>query len=54
MILQSNQPEHLKVELGTWYSPIVQKTGANVEACYLVLKHLFELVPEELSGSVMC
>ena len=44
MMIMSNQPNYLKVELGgIWYSPIAQKTGANIEACYLVLKHLFEL-----------
>ena len=40
----SNSPEHLKVELGTiWYSPIAQRTGANTEATYLMLRHAFEL-----------
>lgn len=40
----ANMPEHLKVELGSiWYSPLVQRTGANTEATYLMLKHAFEL-----------
>jgi RimJ/RimL family protein N-acetyltransferase len=40
----SNSPEHLKVELGNiWYSPIVQGTGANTEAAYLMLGHVFRL-----------
>ena len=42
--LMNNSPSHLKVELGgIWYSPIVQKTGANTETCYLLMKHAFEL-----------
>lgn len=40
----ANMPEHLKVELGSiWYSPLVQRSGANTEATYLMLKHAFEL-----------
>jgi RimJ/RimL family protein N-acetyltransferase len=40
----ANMPEHLKVELGSiWYSPLVQRTGANTEATYLMLKHAFDL-----------
>jgi RimJ/RimL family protein N-acetyltransferase len=40
----NNVPAHLKVELGSiWYSPIVQRTHANTEATYLMLKHAFEL-----------
>lgn len=40
----TNMPEHLKIELGSiWYSPIVQRTPANTEATYLMLKHAFEL-----------
>lgn len=40
----ANMPEHLKVELGSiWYSPLVQRAGANTEATYLMLKHAFEL-----------
>ena len=40
----NNFPQHLKVELGSiWYSPIVQRTHANTEATYLMLKHAFEL-----------
>jgi len=42
--LMSNAPEHLKIEIGSvWYSPIVQRTGANTEATYLMLCHAFEL-----------
>lgn len=42
--LMNNFPAHLKIELGgIWYSPIVQKTLANTEATYLMLKHCFEL-----------
>ena len=40
----SNVPEHLKVELGNiWYSPLAQRTAANMEATYLMLRHAFEL-----------
>lgn len=42
--LMSNTPIHLKIELGgIWYSPVVQKTMANTEATYLMLKHAFNL-----------
>ncbi len=40
----ANAPEHLKMELGSiWYSPLVQRTGANTEATYLMLRHAFDL-----------
>ncbi len=40
----NNVPEHLKVELGgIWYSPLAQRTGANTEATYLMLRHAFGL-----------
>jgi RimJ/RimL family protein N-acetyltransferase len=40
----SNFPEHLKIELGNiWYTPLVQGTGANHEATYLMLRHAFGL-----------
>jgi RimJ/RimL family protein N-acetyltransferase len=40
----SNVPAHLKIELGSIsYSPIAQRTGANTEATYLMLKHAFGL-----------
>ena len=40
----ANVPEHLKVELGSiWYSPLVQRTNANLEATYLLLRHAFDL-----------
>lgn len=40
----NNTPEHLRIELGSiWYSPLVQGTGANTEATYLMLCHAFSL-----------
>ncbi len=40
----NNFPEHLKIELGSiWYSPLVQRTKANTEATYLMLRHAFDL-----------
>jgi RimJ/RimL family protein N-acetyltransferase len=40
----TNTPQHLSIELGNiWYSPLSQGTGANTEASYLMLKHVFEL-----------
>jgi RimJ/RimL family protein N-acetyltransferase len=40
----SNAPEHLKIELGhIWYSPVVQRTNANLESTYLMLRHAFDL-----------
>ena len=40
----ANMPEHLKVELGSiWYSPIAQRTNANLEATTLMLRHAFAL-----------
>ena len=40
----NNVPEHLKVELGgIWYTPLAQRTGANAEATYLMLRHAFSL-----------
>jgi RimJ/RimL family protein N-acetyltransferase len=40
----SNFPEHLKIELGNiWYSPIAQRTNANLESTYLMLRHAFDL-----------
>jgi RimJ/RimL family protein N-acetyltransferase len=40
----SNFPEHLKIELGNiWYSPVAQRTNANLEATYLMLRHAFDL-----------
>ncbi|HUG16972.1 MAG TPA: GNAT family protein [Thermomicrobiales bacterium] len=40
----TNMPEHLKVELGSiWYSPLVQRTNANLESTYLMLRHAFDL-----------
>jgi len=38
----NNVPEHLKIELGSiWYSPIAQRTNANLEATTLLLRHAF-------------
>jgi RimJ/RimL family protein N-acetyltransferase len=40
----NNFPDHLKIELGSiWYSPLVQRSHANAESTYLLLKHAFEL-----------
>lgn len=40
----ANDPNFLKVELGgVWYSPIAQRTGANLEATYLLVKYAFDL-----------
>lgn len=40
----ANQPEHLKIELGSiWYSPVVQGTGVNAEATRLLCQHAFGL-----------
>jgi RimJ/RimL family protein N-acetyltransferase len=40
----NNMPEHLKIELGSiWYSPIAQRTKANLEATYLMLRRAFDL-----------
>ncbi|MBE7553484.1 MAG: GNAT family N-acetyltransferase [Anaerolineales bacterium] len=40
----NNVPAHLKIELGgIWYSPVAQRSSANTEATYLMLKHAFEL-----------
>jgi RimJ/RimL family protein N-acetyltransferase len=40
----TNVPAHLKIELGSiWYSPVAQRTNANLEATYLMLRHAFEL-----------
>ncbi|MBI5670270.1 MAG: GNAT family N-acetyltransferase [Chloroflexi bacterium] len=42
--LMNNAPEHLKIEIGAvWYSPVAQRTGANTEATYLMLRRAFEL-----------
>ena len=42
--LMSNDPLNLKIELGgIWYSPIVQRTGVNTEATWLMLDHAFRL-----------
>jgi len=40
----NNSPADLKIELGgIWYGPIAQRTGANLEATYLLLRHAFAL-----------
>ena len=42
--LMSNVPAFLRIELGgIWYSPVVQRTQANLESTYLMLRHCFEL-----------
>lgn len=42
--LMSNVPAFLRIELGgIWYSPIVQRTPANLESTYLMLGHCFGL-----------
>ena len=42
--LIANQPQHLKIELGSiWYGPIAQGTGASREATLLLLEHVFAL-----------
>jgi len=42
--LMNNSPDDLKIELGgIWYSPLVQRSAANTEATYLMLKHVFDL-----------
>lgn len=40
----NNFPDHLKIELGSiWYSPLAQRSHANTESTYLLLKRAFEL-----------
>lgn len=42
--LIANQPQHLKIELGSiWYGPIAQRTGASREVTMLLLGHVFGL-----------
>lgn len=42
--LMSNAPMHLRIELGgIWFSPVVQRTQANLESAYLMLGHCFAL-----------
>jgi RimJ/RimL family protein N-acetyltransferase len=42
--LIANQPQHLKIELGSiWYGQAAQGTGASREATALLLAHVFEL-----------
>ena len=42
--LIANQPQHLKIELGSiWYGTRAQRTGASREATALLLAHVFEL-----------
>lgn len=39
------RPEHRGLEIGaTWLSPLMWRTGANVEAKLLMLRHAFELL----------
>jgi RimJ/RimL family protein N-acetyltransferase len=40
----ANQPQHLKIELGSiWYGPIAQGTAVSAETTYLMLEHAFGL-----------
>lgn len=40
----ANQPQHLKIELGSiWYGPIAQRTGVSAEVTCLLLEHAFAL-----------
>jgi RimJ/RimL family protein N-acetyltransferase len=42
--LIANQPQHLKIELGSiWYGPSAQRTGASRQATTLLLAHVFDL-----------
>lgn len=42
--IMANAPDHLRAELGSiWYGPVVQGTGINAEATWLLLGHLFGL-----------
>jgi RimJ/RimL family protein N-acetyltransferase len=42
--LIANQPQHLKIELGSiWYGTSAQRTGASREATRLLLGHVFGL-----------
>jgi RimJ/RimL family protein N-acetyltransferase len=42
--LMSNDPANLKIELGgIWYGPIAQRTCANTDATWLMLRHAFGL-----------
>jgi len=42
--LIANQPQHLKIELGSiWYGPVAQRTGVSREATELLLAHVFGL-----------
>jgi RimJ/RimL family protein N-acetyltransferase len=42
--LMANVPEHLRIELGNiWYGPVVQGSGVNTEATWLLLRHAFGL-----------
>ncbi|MCS6826430.1 MAG: GNAT family N-acetyltransferase [Caldilinea sp.] len=42
--LMSNAPMHLRIELGgIWFSPVVQRTQANLESAHLMLSHCFAL-----------
>ncbi|WP_395749851.1 GNAT family N-acetyltransferase [Prosthecobacter sp.] len=41
--LMSIRADHRVAELGwIWYAPAAQRTKANTEACYLLLRHCFE------------
>ena len=42
--LIANQPQHLKIELGSiWYGPIAQGTGVSREVTHMLLEYVFAL-----------
>jgi RimJ/RimL family protein N-acetyltransferase len=42
--MMANSPAHLKIELGhIWISPVMQGSGVIYEACFLLLRHCFEM-----------
>lgn len=44
LTFMSNVPRALKIEIGhIWISPVMQGSGVIYEACYLMLRHCFEL-----------
>lgn len=43
--LMNIRPAHRVAELGwIWYAPAAQRTKANTESCYLLLRHCFEIL----------
>jgi RimJ/RimL family protein N-acetyltransferase len=42
--IKKNAPQFLRAEIGSFFlSPVVQRTGASMEACYLLIDYLFRL-----------